>query len=454
MNFYRPKRHGIVLPRSLSRSLCGLLLLLFAQSCASDDAVSNNPQPTVPQVTAAPTSETPTTSMQQNVDGVSPSTTSPPNTQPPNTQPPTTSTPHPIDGNISNARVGIEQVLTLNEPIDMVSPSDDSLVWIAQRGGQVLRVDLANGVVVDTIVDISAETISQGEQGLLGIAINEDWLFVNFTDLNGNSRVDAFGRNGTQLNGTRRTLLTQNQPYRNHNGGSLAIGPDNHLYIGFGDGGSANDPLGAGQDLSTWLGSILRIKPTPSAQQPYEVPSDNPYVDQNANNQEVGQAAPEAFISGVRNPWRFSFDRQTGDLWIADVGQDRYEEVTVLLAANGGGNGANLGWNLREGLHEFRGAKPPNNVDPVWEYGREQGCSVTGGFVYRGQAIPELLGSYVFGDYCTSRLWAVQISSGEVVFRDLNINIFGGALASFGEDANGELYAFSLSGPVSKIVPG
>ena len=441
MNFCNNKRAGCCGARILS----GVLVLLLAQSCASDDVVSNNPQPTVPPITAVPISETPTTSVQQNVDGVSP----------PTTQPPTTSAPHPIDGNISNARVSIEQVLTLDEPIDMAVPSDDSLVWIAQRGGQVLRVDLENGVVGDTILDISTETVSRGEQGLLGIAINKDWLFVNFTDLNGDSRVDAFGRNGTQLNGTRRTLLTQNQPFRNHNGGALVLGPDHHLYIGFGDGGSANDPLGAGQDLNTWLGSILRIKPTPSAQQPYEVPSDNPFVYQDSNNQgELSQAAPEAFISGVRNPWRFSFDRQTGDLWIADVGQDRYEEVTVLLAANGGGNGANLGWNLREGLHEFRGAKPPNNVDPVWEYGRDLGCSVTGGFVYRGQKIPELLGSYVFGDYCTSRLWAVQISSGEVVFRDLNINIFGGSLASFGEDANGELYALSLSGPVSKIVPG
>ncbi len=446
MNFFKSNRQGIV----LLRSICGLLFLLLAQSCASDDVVNNNPQPTVPQITAAPTSETPTTSVQQNGDGVSPSTTNSPNTQPP-----TTSAPKPVDGNVGNAMVSIEQVLTLDEPIAMAAPSDDSLVWIAQRGGQVLRVDLENGVVVDTIVDISAETVARGEQGLLGIAINEDWLFVNFTDLNGNTKVDAFGRNGIQLNGTRRTLLSQSQPFRNHNGGALVIGPDNHLYIGFGDGGSANDPLGAGQDLTTWLGSILRVKPTPSAQQPYEVPRDNPFVDQSSNNVgENSQAAPETFISGVRNPWRFSFDRQTGDLWIADVGQDRYEEVTVLLAANGGGSGANLGWNLREGLHEFRGAKPPNHVDPVWEYGQDQGCSVTGGFVYRGQAITELVGSYVFGDYCTSRLWAVQISSGEIVFRDLNINIFGGALASFGEDGAGELYTLSLNGPISKLVPG
>ena len=155
---------------------------------------------------------------------------------------------------------------------------------------------------------------------------------------------------------------------------------------------------------------------------------------------------------GVRNPWRFSFDRSNGDLWIADVGQDLYEEVTVLLAANGGGVGANLGWRLREGLHEFSGDKPPGNVDPVWEYGRDDGCSVTGGFVYRGSAIPELVGSYLFGDYCTARLWAVQISSGEVVFRDFGVTVPGGSLASFGQDADGELYALSLEGPVSRVI--
>ena len=155
----------------------------------------------------------------------------------------------------------------------------------------------------------------------------------------------------------------------------------------------------------------------------------------------------------MRNPWRFSFDRDRGDLWIADVGQDRYEEVTVLLAANGGGLGANLGWRLREGLHAYAGDEPPGHADPVWEYGQDDGCSVTGGFVYRGSAIEDLYGAYVFGDYCTSRLWAVQISTGEVEFRDLGVEVPGGALASFGEDAQGELYTLSLNGPVARIVP-
>ena len=218
-----------------------------------------------------------------------------------------------------------------------------------------------------------------------------------------------------------------------------------------GDGGSGGDPLNAGQDPTTWLGAVLRIEPTPEGVEPYSVPPDNPYV---AADGQDPAGRPEIFLIGVRNPWRFSFDRDRGDLWIADVGQDSYEEVTVLLAANGGGLGANLGWRLREGLHSFTGDEPPGHADPVWEYGQDDGCSVTGGFVYRGAAIEDLYGAYVFGDYCTSRLWAVQISTGEVEFRDLGVEVPGGSLASFGEDAQGELYTLSLNGPIARIVPG
>ncbi|MXZ54155.1 MAG: PQQ-dependent sugar dehydrogenase [Acidimicrobiaceae bacterium] len=297
-------------------------------------------------------------------------------------------------------------------------------------------------------MDIGAETEATGERGLLGIAVTDRWLYANFTDLAGDTRVDAFEREGTGLSGHRRTILFQAQPFSNHNGGDLAIGPDGFLYVAFGDGGSGGDPLNAGQDPTTWLGAILRIEPTPDAAEPYAVPSDNPFA---ADPDKAGR--PEIFLTGVRNPWRFSFDRATGDLWIADVGQDAYEEVTVLLAANGGGLGANLGWRLREGLHRFTGDEPPDHADPVWEYSQDDGCSVTGGYVYRGSAIDDLYGAYVFGDYCTSRLWAVQISRGEVEFRELGAEVLGGSLASFGEDADGELYALSLNGTVARIVP-
>ena len=352
------------------------------------------------------------------------------------------------DGNMFEADVALQTVLTLDEPIDMAVAPGDDLVWIAERAGRVSRVDMQRGEVVETVLDIGAETEATGERGLLGIAVTDRWLYANFTDLAGDTRVGAFEREGTGLSGHRRTILFQAQPFSNHNGGDLAIGPDGFLYVAFGDGGSGGDPLNAGQDPTTWLGAILRIEPTPDAAEPYAVPADNPFA---ADPDRAGR--PEIFLTGVRNPWRFSFDRATGDLWIADVGQDAYEEVTVLLAANGGGLGANLGWRLREGLHRFTGDEPPGHADPVWEYSQDDGCSVTGGYVYRGRAIEDLYGAYVFGDYCTSRLWAVQISTGEVEFRELGAEVFGGSLASFGEDADGEIYALSLNGTVARIVP-
>lgn len=352
------------------------------------------------------------------------------------------------DGDMFNANVTLQTVLTLDEPIDMAVAPGDDLMWIAERAGRVLRVDMERGEVVETILDIRAETTATGERGLLGIAATERWLYANFTDLEGHTRVDAFERHGTGLSGNRRTILFQTQPYRNHNGGDLAIGPSGLLYVAFGDGGAGGDPLDAGQDPTTWLGAVLRIEPTPDADEPYAVPPDNPFAADPA-----GARRPEIFLTGVRNPWRLSFDRATGDLWIGDVGQDRYEEVTVLLAANGGGLGANLGWRLREGLDRFAGDEPPDHADPVWVYSQDDGCSVTGGYVYRGRVIEDLYGAYVFGDFCTSRLWAVQISTGEVEFRDFGVEVPGGQLASFGEDAGGELYTLSLNGTVARLVP-
>ncbi|MYA75064.1 MAG: PQQ-dependent sugar dehydrogenase [Acidimicrobiaceae bacterium] len=444
--------------RRLGIAVAGGLVVLGA--CATDDELAE-PRPTVPVVTTAPVDEMPTAVQPDNrTQSDNPGTTDSATTTDNQTQSDNTGTtdsrgqPVRADGNVLNANIALEQVISLDEPIDMATAPGDPMVWIAERGGRVLRVDLAKGEVVETILDLSAETIAVGEQGLLGIAVSDDWLYANFTDKNSNTRLEAFKREGTSLSGERRTILRQTQPYRNHNGGAVAIGPDGHLYVAFGDGGAGGDPLDHGQNPTTWLGSMLRITPTPDSTEPYAVPADNPFASAQGTQGDASLGSPEVFLFGVRNPWRFSFDPGTGDLWIADVGQDLYEEVTVLLAANGGGVGANLGWRLREGLHEFTGDKPPGNVDPVWEYGQDDGCSVTGGFVYRGSEIDELVGSYLFGDYCTSRLWAVQISSGEVVFRDFGVAVPGGSLASFGQDADGELYALSLEGPVSRVVAG
>ena len=413
----------------MRRLLAAAAAIGLLSACAPDDSLTT-PRPTVPTVTSAPSAasgapESPDRGHAR--DGTRP------------------------DGNMFAADVASQQVLKLDEPIDMAVAPGDDLVWIAERAGRVLRVDLERGEVVETVLDITDETEATGERGLLGIAVTDRWLFANFTDLEGDTRVDAFKREGTGLGAQRQAILFQAQPFRNHNGGDLAIGPDGLLFVGFGDGGSGGDPLDAGQDPTTWLGSVLRIEPTPDGVEAYRVPVDNPFA---AGEDGSPAGRPEIFLTGVRNPWRFSFDRATGDLWIADVGQDRYEEVTVLLAANGGGLGANLGWRLREGLHSYAGDEPVGHADPVWEYSQDDGCSVTGGFVYRGSAIEDLYGAYVFGDYCTSRLWALQISTGEVEFRDLGVEVPGGSLASFGEDAHGELYTLSLNGPVARLVPG
>ena len=422
----KPVAGTVPVRRSIRRLLVAAVAIGVMAACAPDDSLTV-PRPTVPTVTSAPSAasgapESPDRGHAR--DGTRP------------------------DGNMFAADVGAQEVLKLDEPIDLAVAPGDDLVWIAERAGRVLRVDMERGEAVETILDITAETEAAGERGLLGIAVTDRWLFANFTDLEGDTRVDAFERDGTGLSGRRRTILFQPQPFRNHNGGDLAVGPDGLLYVGFGDGGSGGDPLDAGQNPTTWLGAVLRIEPTPDGTEPYAVPADNPF----AGDEQSPAGRAEIFLTGVRNPWRFSFDRATGDLWIGDVGQDRYEEVTLLLAANGGGLGANLGWRLREGLHSYAGDEPSGHADPVWEYSQDDGCSVTGGFVYRGTAIEDLYGAYVFGDYCTSRLWALQISTGEVEFRDLGVEVPGGALASFGEDAQGELYTLSLNGQVARIV--
>lgn len=451
---------GLTRSRSLAAAALAVMLatVAAAAACGRDDPLTD-PVPTVPTVTAAASdgatsvggdgdSDSSRGGDQAAADGndAAPDGGDDP-AGPPLTAIEPSGPPVAVFGDLDAAEVAVETVIVLDAPIDMAVAPGDDMVWVAERAGRVLRVDLDRGAVAETVLDISAETTTDSERGLLGLAVTEDWLYVDYTDLDGHSRIEAFERAGSGLSGRRRLILFQEQPYSNHNGGAVRIGPDGYLYVGFGDGGSRGDPLDAGQDPFSWLGAILRIDPTPEAAEPYAVPEDNPFAD-------GAEGRPEVFITGARNPWRFSFDAATGDLWVADVGQNDYEEVTLLLAANRGGAGANLGWRLREGLHQFRGDRPAGNVDPVWEYGRNRGCSVTGGYVYRGSDIADLAGAYVFGDLCTSRLWAVSIAGGAVSFRDFGVDIPGDDLVSFGQDADGELYTLSLNGPIARIKPG
>lgn len=417
-------------------TLVAISLAVLSTACGGDDPIADSSSTTVPVVTTASTTSSPTTT----ADTLVPDSTTSTTTEAPD--------PRSINGDLSQVRVTSTSLGRYQEPVDTtVAPNGE--LWLAERSGTISVLDPTTGELGDTVVDISAETAAGGERGLLGLAVDSENLYINFTDLDGDTNIDAFVLDDSGRPGERHHLLSIEQPFGNHNGGGLAIGPDGHLYIGVGDGGAANDPLEAGQDPTQILGSILRIDATPGADEPYEIPADNPYAD-------GVDGRPEIFAIGARNPWRFSFDPITDDLWVADVGQNEWEEVDLMLGANGWGLGANLGWNLREGTHEFTGDRPADNVDPVFEYphadSTPSGCSISGGQVYRGLAIPELVGAYVFGDYCESSIWAIAIVDGSVEFRDLGVGISD--LVGITADADGELLALSLGGEVSRIVAG
>ncbi|MFC8657706.1 PQQ-dependent sugar dehydrogenase [Streptomyces parvus] len=355
----------------------------------------------------------------------------------------TASADEPADAPVQQVSASLTEVARAQAPSAGAAGPDDT-VWIAERAGTVRILD--DSGLAEPVLDISDETTTDGERGLLGIAFDKTFahFYISYTDLEGTSTIDEFAVEGGQLQPeTRRTVLTQTQPYANHNGGDIKFGPDGYLYIAFGDGGSGGDPHGNGQKLDTLLGKLLRIDP--SGGEPYAVPADNPFVD-DAN------AKDEIWAYGLRNPWRFSFDAGTGDLLIGDVGQSDWEEIDWAPAGSEGGE--NYGWASMEGTHPFRGGtEPANHVPPVYEYDRTGlGCSVTGGFVYRGDALPDLRGSYVFSDYCDGTLRTLQLENGEVTgVGDLGVS--GGEVISFVEGGDGELYVLGSSGVVSRVDP-
>ncbi len=343
----------------------------------------------------------------------------------------------------------------LTSPIGIVSARDGTnRLFIVQQTGQI-RI-LANGVIVqEPFIDLSAATSAGGERGLLGLAFHPNYacdgrFFVNYTDPKGNTIVEAYRVSPSDPDRADpeplARLLNIDQPFPNHNGGDLAFGPDGLLYIGTGDGGLAGDPFGNGQRLDTELGKLLRIDvDRPQAGRAYGIPSGNC----------IGCPAdplPEIYAYGLRNPWRFSFDRATGDLWIGDVGQGAYEEIDHIGA--GAGSGANFGWNVMEGLHCYPAGSTCARTGltlPVAEYDHSLGdCSITGGFVYRGSTIPGLQGWYLASDYCTGRIRAVNPAQPGTPAILLEPNR---TIASFGEDEQGELYvADSTRGRIAQVV--
>lgn len=331
-------------------------------------------------------------------------------------------------------------------PLNLTHAGDGRLFVVEQNG--LIKI-IENGTVNPTpFLDVSA-LVSRGgnEQGLLGLAFHPNyaqngWFFINYTSITGDTVVARYNVSADPNMadaGSAQIVLTVDQPYSNHNGGHLVFGPDGMLYIGLGDGGSAGDPQNRAQNPQTLLGKMLRINVD---QLPFTVPGDNPFVGNSAY-------LPEIWALGLRNPWRYSFDRGTGDLYIGDVGQNAWEEVNFQPANPGG---QNYGWNVYEGTHPFGSGQLPGAVMPFAEYNHDLGCSVTGGYVYRGANIPGLQGVYLYGDFCSGRIWsAYRDGSGawqSSLFMDTDYRI-----SSFGQDAAGELYVVDHGGRVLRIDP-
>jgi glucose/arabinose dehydrogenase len=333
----------------------------------------------------------------------------------------------------SPLRLKLTRVATgLDAPDDLAStPGEPNRLYVVEQPGRIRVIE--NGrLSPQPFLDITSAVQSGGEQGLLSVAFHPDYadnglFYVDYTDLDGDSRIVEFEARGAEAPARKRELLFVDQPYANHNGGQLAFGPDGRLYVGMGDGGSGGDPENRAQNLDERLGKLLSLD-----------------VDQRGSAWRI-----EGY--GLRNPWRFSFDRETGDLWIGDVGQGEWEEIDHTPQGEPGLE--NYGWDVFEGRHRYED-KDPNPrgqlVMPVAEYSHDHGCSVTGGFVYRGEGIPAAQGRYFYGDYCSGNVWSLALRDGRATgIRRHRFRV--DALSSFGEDAAGELYLVSLEGNVFRL---
>jgi glucose/arabinose dehydrogenase len=401
--------------------MLGATLLLTACSSSSPHAAPST----------APTSAAPTTSTT--------STTTPAVTA--------TTRPRNAAADLAAVQLRLNPVVTgLSVPVAIAfrgaTKGRAGTMYVAEKTGTLRRI--VNGRASGIALDLRANLSHSSEQGFLGLAFSPDGkrLYVDYTDANGDSNVDEYTMKGANADAsTRRRVLFVDQPYPNHNGGEVVFGPDGELYIGFGDGGSAGDPQNHAQDLGTPLGKILRIDPKRKGNASYSIPADNPFVGR-------AGAFAENWMYGLRNPWRFSFDRATGDLWIGDVGQGAYEEVDHAAR---GAAGINWGWSQREGDHEYKGARPAGARDPIVETTHSDGwCAIVGGYVYRGHAIPRLDGAYLYGDNCRPNIEGVVQRNGRAVAqRDLGITVDG--LTTFGEDGTGELYLAAFGGTIYKL---
>jgi len=334
-------------------------------------------------------------------------------------------------------------------PVFLSAPAGDARLFVVEQPGRV-RIVKGGVLLPQPFLDITADVSSGGERGLLSMAFHPQYatngyFYVDYTDLSGDTRVERFRVSAANPDvadpASRQVVLGVAQPYANHNGGLLLFGPDGMLYVGMGDGGSGGDPHGNGQSKGTLLGKLLRLDIGAGA--PYAVPPTNPFVGDPA-------ARGEIWALGLRNPWRFAFDRAAGLLYVADVGQNSREEISVVPAARAG---VNYGWNVLEGSRCYNAASCDSRglEPPVVEYSHDEGCSVTGGFVYRGQRIPAIVGHYFYSDYCSGFLRSFRYVNGAAVDqREWDVGDLGSVL-SFGEDAARELYVLSANGRVYRV---
>lgn len=360
------------------------------------------------------------------------------------------------------------EVGRFDAPLDAVSVPGTGLVAVVEKGGRVIiasgmscssRDECPDSPVTegDVVIDLRGDVSTGPEQGLLGLAFHPKWpdddrIFINYTDPAGDTRIEAWRLDDPAGTARReRELLHIEQPFANHNGGHLTFGPDGLLYIGTGDGGAAGDPGDRAQQPGELLGKMLRIDVDAGGERGYGIPDGN-----------LDDGADEVWGLGLRNPWRYSFDRDTGDLWIADVGQNEREEVNALGRSRlDGADNPNFGWRRREGFAEFDSSGrtgPGELVEPVLDYGRDHGCSITGGVVYRGELVPDLVGWYLFADFCQDDLRLLHADGVPGSDRDegeLEWTSVDGVeqVASFGESPDGEVLVVSLAGPIHQVVP-
>lgn len=339
----------------------------------------------------------------------------------------------------------------LVSPLFVTSPAGDPRLFVVEQPGRI-RIVRDGELRSAPFLDLSRRVSFGGERGLLGLAFHPDYarnglFYVDFTDSAGDTRVERYHVSPRDPDAadprSGRLVLRVAQPYANHNGGMIAFGPDGKLWIGMGDGGSGGDPHGNGQNPATLLGKLLRIDV--DAGEPYRIPADNPFVAR-------AGARPEIWALGMRNPWRFSFDRGSPTLVVGDVGQDRWEEIDVVDSRT---PGLDFGWNVREGRHAYGAPRPaPEHlVEPLIDYPHDEGCSVTGGYVYRGRAIPQVRGAYFFSDYCKGWLRSLRWVGGRAAdLRQWQVGTLG-SVTSFGEDAAGELYVTTQEGRLYRLDP-